>query len=57
MCPQALVGGGGVYMPVRTVASQSKIIFFMEFCMRRMVLFTAFYALLSLDSQFWVSLF
>ena len=26
------------------------------FCMRRMVLFTAFYALLSLDSLFWVGL-
>ena len=27
------------------------------FCMRRVVLFTAFYALLSLDSLFWVGLF
>ena len=27
------------------------------FCMRRVVLFTAFYALLSTDSLFWVRLF
>ena len=27
------------------------------FCIRRMVLFTAFYVLLSLDSLFWVGLF
>ena len=27
------------------------------FCMRRVVLFTTFYALLSLDSLFWVRLF
>ena len=27
------------------------------FCIRRMVLFTAFYALLSLDNLFWVRLF
>ena len=27
------------------------------FCMRRVVLFTALYALLSLDSLFWVGLF
>ena len=27
------------------------------FCVRRVVLFTAFYALLSLDSLFWVRLF
>ena len=27
------------------------------FCMRRVVLFTAFYALLSLDSLFWVGPF
>ena len=46
-------------MPVRTVAAQSKIKCFrgIMFCMRRMVLFTAFYALLSLDCLFWVGLF
>ena len=27
------------------------------FCMRKVVLFTAFYALLSLESLFWVGLF
>ena len=27
------------------------------FCMRRVMLFTAFYALLSLDGLFWVGLF
>ena len=49
----------GCYVPVRTVASQSKIKFFrgIMFCMRRVVLFTAFYALLSLDSLFWIRLF
>ena len=46
-------------MPVRTVASQSKLNFFhgIMFCMRRVVLFTAFYALVSLHSLFWVGLF
>ena len=38
---------GWGYMPVRTVVSQCKIKFFAElFCMRRVVLFTAFFALL-----------
>ena len=58
--PQAFgwgVGAGG-YMPVQTVALQSKQIFCCRimFCMCRMVLFTAFYALLSPNSLFWVIL-
>ena len=46
-------------MPVRTAASQSKK-YFAELCfvcIRVVVLFTAFYAFLSLDSLFWVGLF
>ena len=48
-------------MPVRTGGSQSNffLLYFrgIMFCMRTVVLFTAFYALLSLDSLFWVGLF
>ena len=43
-------------MPVRTVASQSKVTFFAELCFLAQD-FTAFYALLSLDSLFSVGLF
>ena len=50
-------GGGGGYMPVRTVASQSKIYFFAEFCVVYYAQGGAFYALLSLDSLYWVGLF
>ena len=48
-------------MPLRTGGSQSNVflLYFrgIMFCMRTVVLFTAFYALLSLDSLFWVGLF
>ena len=47
------------WVPVRTIAHRVISFLFrgIIFCMRRMVLFTAFYALLSLDSLFWVGLF
>ena len=48
-------------MPVRTGGSQSNffLLYFrgIMFCMRTVVLFTAFYALPSLGSLFWVGLF
>ena len=53
-------------MPVRTVASQCELkgkknIYIYKcgilFCIRRIVLFTAFYAFLSLGSLFWVGNF
>ena len=61
MCPKHLGGGwgGGGGSIRQTVASQSKQFCCcgIMFCMCRMVLFTAFYALFSPDSLFWVSLF